>query len=179
MYFCLETALGEMEEKVEFEEKKLEQLRQEYNKLKVLLQQTHTARAKRAKNPTNSEMIYNASNSTRYRRRKESADILIYIHGGEEAAIIGAWDFLASNASKDVMDKLIGSYRRGKYLEGVSGRAVTDFNNSEEALKQAVALKYKNFLSRRKFKLICKTQNSVFNDKEIWLPRNIKCSTVI
>ena len=74
------------------------------------------------------------------------------------------------------MDKLIGSYKRGKYLEGVFGKAVSDFSNSEEALKQAVAMKYENFLSRRKFKLICKTQRSVFNaEKEIWLPRNIRC----
>ena len=116
-------------------------------------------------------MIYDGSNSTRFQRRKESADILNYIHGGEEAAILGAWDFIESNASKDVMDKLIGSYKRGKYLEGVFGKAVSDFSNSEEALKQAVAIKYKNFLSRRKFKLICKTQSSVFNaHKEIWLP---------
>ena len=121
-------------------------------------------------------MIYDGSNSTRYRRRKESANILNYIHGGEEAAILGAWDFVASTAPKDIMDKFIGSYKRGKYLEGVFGKAVSDFSNSEEALKQAIAMKYKNFLSRRKFKLICKTQSSVFNaEKETWLPRNIRC----
>ena len=56
-------------------------------------------------------MIYDGSNSTRYQRRKESADILNYIHVGEDAAILGAWDFVASNASKDIMDKLIGSYK--------------------------------------------------------------------
>ncbi len=58
-------------------------------------------------------------------------------------------------------------------MQGVFGDGVKNFNNSEESLKQAVALK---LLSRRKFKLICKTQNSIFNTKkEIWLPRNIKC----
>ena len=163
-------------ENLVFHQKKVEQLKQEFDKLKILLQQTNTARSKRAKNPTTSSVIYDGSNSTRYRRRKESADILNYIHGGEEAAILGAWDFVASTAPKDIMDKLIGSYKRGKYLEGVFGKAVSDFSNSEEALKQAVAMKYKNFLSRRKFKLICKTQSSVFNAvKEIWLPRNIRC----
>ena len=34
-------------------------------------------------------------------------DILNYIHGGEETAILGAWDFVAFTASKDIMDKLI------------------------------------------------------------------------
>ena len=74
------------------------------------------------------------------------------------------------------MDKLIASYKRGKYLQGAFGKAVKDFNNSEEALKQAVAMKYQNYLSRRKFKLICKTQSSVYDaEQEVWLPRNLTC----
>lgn len=163
-----ETSLQVAKENLGFHEKKVEQLKQEFEKLKILLQHTNSARSKREKNPTTSFMIYDGSNSTRFQRRKESADILNYIHGGKEAAILGAWDFIESNASKDVMDKLIGSYKRGEYLEGVFGKAVSDFSNSEEALKQAVAIKYKNFLSRRKFKLMCKTQSSVFNaEKEI------------
>jgi hypothetical protein len=75
-----------------------------------------------------------------------------------------------------MMDNLIGSYKRGTYLQGIFGKAVKDFNTSEEALKQAVAMKYQNYLSRRKFQLVCKTQSSVFNaEEEVWLPRNIKC----
>ena len=47
---------------------------------------------------------------------------------------------------------------------------------SPEAMKQALALKYQNFLSRRKFNIVCKTQSAYFNaDKEIWLLRNVKC----
>ena len=43
-------------------------------------------------------------------------------------------------------------------------------------MKHALALKYQNFLSRRKFTLVCKTQASYFNtEKEVWLPKNIKC----
>ena len=171
--FSLESSLQCAKENLDFHEKKLEQLKQEYDKVKILLQQTNTARSKRAKNPTDFDMINSASNSTRYRRRKECADILNYIHGGEEAAILGAWDFVASSASRNLMDKLIGNYKRGKYLEGVFGKAVGDFGKSEEALKQAVAMKYQNFLSRRKFKLICKTQSSVFNaEKEVCLSQN-------
>ena len=37
-------------------------------------------------------------------------------------------------------------------------------------------MKYQAFLSRRKFKLIYKTQSSAFNaEQDVWLPRNIKC----
>ena len=42
-------------------------------------------------------------------------------------------------------------------------------------LKQAVALKY-NFLSLRKFNLLCKTQSSAFDaDQEVWVSHNMKC----
>ena len=48
-----------------------------------------------------------------------------------------------------------------------------------KAMKQAIAIKYQNFLSRRKFALVCKTQSSYFDpDKEVWLPRNICCLEV-
>ena len=122
------------------------------------------------------EIISDFKSSTRYRRRQETKEMLECIHGGDEGALYGAWDFLASFASKEIIDKLISSYKRGKYLQGVFGTAVKDFNNSEEALKQEVAVKFQNYLSRRKFNLVCKTQSSVYDaDQEVWLPRNIKC----
>ena len=50
----------------------------------------------------------------------------------------------------------------------------TNFN--KEALKQAVAMKFQNYLSRHKFNLVCKMQSSVYDaEQEVWLPRNIKC----
>ena len=59
------------------------------------------------------------------------------------------------------------------------GRATDNFNKSEDALKQAVAMKY-HHLSRRKFDLVCKTQSSVFDPKrETWLPRCIKHKDVV
>ena len=140
----------------------------------MLLEQTQKACSKRAKNASTFQNISSVASTTRYRRRKKS-DILTYIHGSEEDACFGAWDFIASTASKDTIDKLISNYKRGKYLKAVFGKAVNDFINSEEELKQAVTIKYQAFLSRRKCKLICKKQSSVFNaDKEIWVPRNIK-----
>jgi len=47
---------------------------------------------------------------------------------------------------------------------------------SPQAVKQAIATKYQNHLSRRKYTLVCKTQSSFFDpESEIWLPRNISC----
>ena len=102
--------------------------------------------------------------------------MLQYIHGGEEGAIFGAWDLIAAYATNETMDRLIASYKRGKYLQGVFGKAVKDFHNSEEPHKQAVAIKYQNYLSRRKFKLMCRTQRPVYEaEQEVWLLRNLKC----
>ena len=43
-------------------------------------------------------------------------------------------------------------------------------------MKKAVAIKYQNYLSRRKYNFVYKTQNSVFDpEKELWVPRNLKC----
>ena len=50
-----------------------------------------------------------------------------------------------------------------------------DYQNSEESLKQAVLMKYQNFLSRRKYALVYKTQSSVFDpNSDLWVPRNMK-----
>ena len=46
--------------------------------------------------------------------------------GGKEGAIFGAWDFVATNASKENMDLFIGSYKRGRYLQTLVGNAVRD-----------------------------------------------------
>ena len=37
----------------------------------------------------------------------------------EDGAIFGAWDLIATYASKEMFDKVINSYKRGKYLQGV------------------------------------------------------------
>ena len=51
-----------------------------------------------------------------------------------------------------------------------------DHQAAPENLNQAIACKYQNFLSRRKFNLVCKTQSSYFNaEAEVWVPRNVKC----
>ncbi|KAL9958831.1 hypothetical protein ACROYT_G035899 [Oculina patagonica] len=163
-----ETVAVELKDK----EKQLDTISKEYEKLKVLLEQKQNAKARRMNTATTFEMVNNPHSSTRYRRRQETKNILEFIHGVEEGSIYGAWDYLQSNATKDQMEKFIGSYKRGRFLQGVFGRAMKEYGNSEEALKHAVAMKYQAFLSRRKFQLICKTQSSVFNaEKDVWLPR--------
>ena len=92
----------------------------------------------------------------------------------EEASLYGAWDFLAANASGEIMSKLISSYKRDKFIQGIFGKAINDYQKSKEATKQFVALKYQSFLSRRKYNLVCKTKSSLFNaEEEVWLPGNV------
>jgi hypothetical protein len=75
-----------------------------------------------------------------------------------------------------MMEDMIGNYRRGRYSEGIVSKTVKELTESTNSLNNAVSLKYNNFLSRRKFNLLCKTQSSVFDtDKEAWVPRNVKC----
>ena len=166
----------EMEEK----QKALDEINRKYEKLKVLLEQRGYARTRMQNLETTFEMINNRTSTTRFRHKLETKNILQFIHGGEEGSLYGAWDYLRSHASSELMDKLISGYKRGKYLQGVFGRATDNFNKSEDALKQAVAMKYHNHLSRRKFNSVCKTQSSVFDPKqETRLPRCIKHKDVV
>ena len=83
----------------------------------------------------------------RFRCKRESQNVFEYIHGDKEGALYGAWDFLQSNAKKEMMDSLIASYKKGKYLKDVVSQALKEHSNSDKSLKQAVIFKYKNFLS--------------------------------
>ena len=174
----LEDTKSQQEEiALELEKRKnnLEEINSKYDRVKLLLEKKEYARTRRQNNPTTYSMIQNRKYNTRFRRKEETSNMLQFIHGGEEGSLYGAWDYLASNAPTEIMDKLISGYKRGKYLQGIFGRASDLFNKSEDAIKQAVAMKYHNHLSRRKFNLVCKTQSSVFDpEKETWLPRCIK-----
>ena len=178
----LEQKLNEAKGEIEESEEKLVALKSQYDRFKSILGQTQQARGMGVKNPTTYEMISdttNSTNSTTYHRRQETEYVLEYIHGSEIVAIYGAWDIIAKYESDEIIKKLFTSYKRGKYLKGIFGKSITEFNKSEDALKHAVALKYQNYLSQRKFKLICKTQSSVNDvDKQVWLPRNVKCLDV-
>ena len=174
-----------MDRDVAEQERKLAELNSQFEKLKMLLDQKGFARTQRQNTATTFETITSNTSTVRFRCKRESQNVLEYIHGGKEGALYGAWDFLQSNA-KEMMDSLIASYKRGKYLDVVS-QALKEHSKSDESLtvdfgsseyyseklpeidcKQAVAFKYKNFLSRRKFDLLRKTQSTAFDaDQEV------------
>ncbi|XP_078680446.1 uncharacterized protein LOC144915706 [Branchiostoma floridae x Branchiostoma belcheri] len=140
--------------------------------LKVLNQRGAALRRK----PTTQDMI---GNSTWYRRRKETNDMLSFIHGDLDGAILGAWEFVCAFATPDQVDKFITEYRKGKYLQGKFNSLTKKFESSDQSINQAIALKYRGFLSRRKYDVQCRTLTSVFDpNKKVWLPRSVKVDGV-
>ena len=130
-----------------------EKLSTEYSETKIFDQ--HECDCKRKENSATSfEMITDYNSSTRYRRRKLTEHALKNIHGSHDGAIFGAWDFIASNVSQALLDKFISSYKRGKYIQGVFGKAIKEYSLSDDALKKAVATKYQNFLSHRRYNFV-------------------------
>ena len=96
--------------------------------------------------------------------------------GGGTGSYYGAWDYIAANSPKELIDEFVSGHKRGKYFQETLGKAMKEFQSSPESIKHAVAMKYQNCLSRRKFNLVCKTQSSFFNgENEVWIPRNVKC----
>ena len=57
--------------------------------------------------------------------------MLEFIHGGSEPSLYGAWDFLSANAREEIMSKLMGSYKRGRFLQGIFGKAISEYQKSE------------------------------------------------
>ena len=76
---------------------------------------------------------------------------------------------MKSHASSALIEKLIVSYKRGKFIETVYGKFSNMLSKSEASLKKAVATKYLNFLSRRKYAFSCKIQKATFEpSNERW-----------
>ena len=98
-------------------------------------------------------MISDFNSTTRYRRRKETEKALQFIHGEATGSYYGVWDYIAANSPKELIDEFVSGYNRGKYLQETLGKAMKEFQSSSESIKHAVAMKYQNFLSRRKFNL--------------------------
>ena len=65
----------------ELEEKELMEIKSHYEKLRLLLEKKGYARKRRENTATNFELITDGSSSTRYRRQKETKNILEFIHG--------------------------------------------------------------------------------------------------
>ena len=169
-------------DEIETSSKKIEDLKvkygeaqDQYNQLKLLLQQRPGSRTKRELNATTFEMINDPGSSTRYRRRQESKHIMTFLHGGEEGAALGAWDLLMSIGSVSLIDRLISGYKKGKYLQGKFNSLTKKFESSNESMKQALVIKYNNYMSCRKYKFQCRTFSSLFDaNSETWIPRNHK-----
>ena len=60
-------------------------------------------------------MICSGNSSTRFQRRDKTKSVLQCVHGGEDGAIFGAWDFLSANATKTTIEGLIGKYKQGSH----------------------------------------------------------------
>lgn len=99
------------------------------------------SKSKREQNSTSPD----TKPTTRHRRRKETEKALTFIHGGESGSYHGAWDYIVANASKELVDEFITSYKRGKYIQEMYEKAMKEHQASPEALKQAVATKYQAF----------------------------------
>lgn len=79
----LSESVQEIELKRLEEEKGMRECKEQYNKLKVLLEQKGYARKRRENKPTDEAMIKDSASSARYRRRIESKNIMEFIHGGK------------------------------------------------------------------------------------------------
>ena len=147
----------------------LEEIKEQLKKFRLILELKDYARKRRQNTCTTFESISDYNSSRRYRRRKETSDLLEYIHGGNEAAIYGAWDFIKSAANNDIMEKLVMSFKRGKFLENLYNN-FSNNNDNDKAMKKAIATKYLNFLSRRKYEVMCKIQKASFDpDSKCWV----------
>ena len=119
-------------------------IKEQYDKLRSVLEHKGYARKRRENTTTTYKTISDSSSSRRYCRRKESQNILEYIHGGKEGAIYGAWDFVAANANPELMESLFTSYKQGNFLEKLYGKFSNVLENREQNMKKALATKYMN-----------------------------------
>ena len=87
-------------QKICVQEQKLDEITVWYEKLKALLQQKQQSRTRRENTCTTLDTITSPNSGTRHCRRDETKNVLEYIHGGENAALLGAWDFVSANAPK-------------------------------------------------------------------------------
>ena len=143
--------------------------------VKVVLNQTELRHVRRNTNPTDLSMISDRSNSSRFKRKNQTRQIMTVIHGGEHGGIYGAFDFLQTAAFRKTMDQLITNYNNRQFLQNKLDEVTKKFETGDVALRQAIVVKYQNMLSRRKYDYISKTCQSFYDpDKETWLPRNEK-----
>ena len=146
----------------------LEKFNDAFRTLKLISERKYYAQTQRQKNPTTWELI-KSSKSTKYNRQKESMELLKYIHGGDEAAVFGAWDALCRFASPNQMEEFMLDYKKGKWFEKLYGKFSNIYHKSDDAMNQAIATKYKLRMSGRKYTFMCKIQKSMYDvDSQTW-----------
>ena len=159
-----QSRLDDIVELKKIEEQELKESKEKCVDFKLLLEQKGYARKRRENSATSFEMINDTSSSMRYRCRDESKKVLEYIHGGREGSIYGAWDYLKGVASLKQMESLILSYKRGKFLEKLVGKFSDIQTKSDSGMRKAVLTKYLNYMSRRKYTMLCKIQKNSFTE---------------
>ena len=115
-----------------------------------------SAKGKREKTPTTWESINDSSCTRRYNRQGETKKMLEYIHRGSDGALFGAWDFLVKYARKELVEKFILAFKKGKFIEKLYGNFSAPYTRSPAAMNQALAKKYAGHLSRRKYNFFCR-----------------------
>ena len=145
----------------------LEKFNDAFRTLKLISERKYYAQTQRQKNPTTWELI-KSSKSTKYNRQKESMELLKYIHGGDEAAVFGAWDALCRLASPNQMEEFMLDYKKGKWFEKLYGKFSNIYHKSDDAMNQAIATKYK-LQVYAKYTFMCKIQKSMYDvDSQTW-----------
>ena len=142
-------------------------LNKKYEKLSNKLIQFYTKFSDTGKIPTSEEMIANRhQKTTRYKRRAETDNILKFIHGTPEGAMIGAWDFLTSKADVTRIQELLSSFKRGNLLKDLVQNITTKHReNNENLINNALAMRYLVTKSRRTYQLYCRLETSVYNEE--------------
>lgn len=90
----LRNEVQEISDRKKYQEVKLKECQEEFEKLKLLIEQKGYARKRRENLPTTSDIINSSTHSVKYRRREETKSLLEYIHGGKIGSLYGAWDYL-------------------------------------------------------------------------------------
>ena len=121
---------------------RIEALKAENDKLKLIYDQRNYSSKRRENNPTTVKMITERRNRTRLKKKQETKSVLNYIHGGTSNAVLGAWDFVQTNSSRELMDQFVTGYRKGKFIQDKFNDITMKYESSDESLKKAVALKY-------------------------------------
>ena len=61
------------------------------------------------------------------------------------------------------MDQFVTGYRKGKFIQDKFNDITKKYESSDESLKKAVALKYQNFLSWRKYSFLAQIMDSFYD----------------